>query len=594
MHDSKNLISAVVLSIIVLFCWQFFVAAPRMEEAQKQAELVKKQIAEEVIIGEAPSQSNVIKDPEDASNSIDTPPIQKLIRSDDRKEVLAQTKRIKINTSKLHGSISLKGARFDDLTLVEHKTFNDPEADEVALLSPAGLLAKKYHEEERDVEIVYFSEFGWLRGDETIIVPDSKTIWYTEDTELTPSKPVTLAWDNNHGLKFFIKVEIDENYLFTITKTIENYGSTSHLAFPFGRVNRAKEEEQTYFISHEGAIGAFNGTLSEITYEDLIDDRKIEFDGSKGWFGFADKYWLTTIIPNQDNSFDTNLIYFNKNGQDKYQVDFHGKREEIKPGKTIQYTSHLFAGPKEVNTLDEYGEKLNLELFDRSVDFGVLYFLTKPIYKLLMVFYGFVGNFGIAIMMLTVLLKLCLFPLANKSYVSMHHLKRLQPQMLDLKERYKNDRVAMNKAVMDLYKEEKVNPMSGCMPILIQIPIFFALYKVLFVTIEMRHAPFYGWITDLSAPDPTTIFNLFGLLPFDPPQMLMIGIWPIIMGLTMYLQQKMNPAPTDPIQAKVMKMLPWIFVFVLSSFPAGLVIYWAWNNALSILQQWVITRRLPR
>ncbi len=590
MQDTKNLIFAVILSLVVLFCWQYFYAGPKLEQAKKYAEEHKKAKETQVIPG-----NEITSLPStDAATSIDTPVISNEIRSDDRQKVLAQVKRIKINTEKLHGSISLKGARFDDLTFVEHKIYNSPEADEIALLSPSGLLSPKRNENEPDNEIVYFSEFGWLKGDTSVIVPDSKTIWYTEDTILTPKSPITLSWDNNHGLKFFIKIKIDKNYLFTVTKTVQNYGNNSHLVFPYGRINRAKAEQQTFFISHEGAIGVINNKLSEVTYDDLKEDGKVEFNNSSGWLGIADKYWLSTIIPNQNEKFDVNFNHFNTNGLDKYQVDFLGNRKEIAPGQQIESKVNLFVGPKEVNKLDAYGEQLQIPLFDRAVDFGVLYFLTKPIYKLLMIFYGFVGNFGIAIMMLTVLLKLCLYPLANKSYVSMHHLKRLQPQMLDLKERYKNDKVALNKAIMDLYKEEKVNPMSGCLPIFVQIPVFFALYKVLFVTIEMRHAPFYGWITDLSAPDPTTIFNLFGLLPFDPPQVLMIGAWPIIMGITMFLQQKMNPAPADPVQAKVMKMLPFIFVFLLSTFPAGLVIYWAWNNALSILQQWVITRRLPK
>ncbi|MDA0781140.1 MAG: membrane protein insertase YidC [Rickettsiales bacterium] len=593
MHDTKNLIFAIVLSLIVLFCWQYFYAGPKIEQARKYAQEQQKKKLKEAQMMPGNEQASTAS-PDDASASIQTPAIYNELRSSDRQKVLEQVKRIKIQTGKLHGSISLKGARFDDLTLADHKIYNDKDADEVALLSPVGLLAPKNNEDDPDHEIVYFSEFGWLKGDTSVTVPDAKTIWYSEDTVLTPEKPVTLSWDNNHGLKFFIQIAIDKNFLFTVTKTIENYGSDSYLVFPYGRINRVKEKEQTFFISHEGAIGAINGKLSEFTYEDLKDDGKVKFDNSSGWLGIADKYWLTTVIPDQEQKFDINFSHFDSKGQDKYQVDYLGNRIEITPGQTINSKVNLFAGPKEVNKLDEYGEKLNIPLFDRAVDFGVLYFLTKPIYKLLMIFYGFVENFGIAIMMLTVLLKLCLFPLANKSYVSMHHLKRLQPQMLDIKERYKNDKVAMNKAMMDLYKEEKVNPMSGCLPILIQIPIFFALYKVLFVTIEMRHAPFYGWINDLSAPDPTTIFNLFGLLPFDPPQILMVGAWPIIMGITMFLQQKMSPAPTDPVQAKVMKMLPWIFVFLLSTFPAGLVIYWAWNNTLSILQQWVITRRLPK
>jgi YidC/Oxa1 family membrane protein insertase len=569
MHETKNLVFAIVLSIIVLFCWQYFYAGPKLEEQKEYAEMLRKKKAQKEAL--------IKEEYPDEQSFIETPAV--IV---EREEALKQVERIKINTSKLHGSISLKGARFDDITLSEHKIVNEKDADEVVLLAPVG--TKNF----------YFAEFGWLKGDTSIIVPNSKTIWYTENNELTPDKPVLLSWDNNHGLKFNIKIEIDKNYLFTITKTIENYSSNSHSVFPYGRVNRTRDEQESFLISHEGPIAVIDKTLTEVTYDELKDDVESQFSNIRGWMGIADKYWLTTIIPNQDEAFDANFKYRSKNNQDRYQVDFLGKKKKIAPGESISFTTNLFAGPKEVNKLDEYGKKLNIPLFDRAVDFGIMYFLTKPIYKLLMVFYDFVGNFGVAIMMLTVLLKLCLFPLANKSFVSMHHLKRLQPQLVDIKERYKNDKVAMNKAVMDLYKEEKVNPMSGCLPILVQIPVFFSLYKVLFVTIEMRHAPFYGWITDLSAPDPTTIFNMFGLFSYDVPEWLMIGAWPIIMGVTMFLQQKMNPAPADPVQANVVKMLPWLFVILLASFPAGLVIYWAWNNILSLLQQWVITRRLPK
>lgn len=573
MQDSKNLIFAIILSTAILFCWQFFYTAPRIEAARKQ-----QQIAEKLKAEEAKLKSSVPQEAVDADSPVSNPDILK-----DRKDVLLSEKRIQITTDTIHGSISLKGARFDDITLIEHRTDNSKDSDEVVLLSPSG------------TKDVYFSDFGWIAGDGTTIVPDSQTIWYSESDKLTTGKPVTLSWDNNHGLKFFITIDIDKDYLFTITKKVENYGNDSQNVRAYGRINRARSDQMAYYISHEGAIAVLNGILSEVSYEDIKEGKKVELTTNKGWLGFADKYWLTTIIPNQNESFDASYSYFYKDGLDRYQVDFLGQKTQIDSGKSIESKTNLFTGPKKVNKLDEYGKKLQIPLFDRAVDFGILYFITKPIFKLLMIFYGWVGNFGIAIMMLTVTLKLCLFPLANKSYVSMHHLKRLQPKMLDLRERYKNDKVALNKAVMELYKNEKVNPMSGCLPILIQMPIFFALYKVLFVTIEMRHAPFFGWIKDLSAPDPTNVLNLFGLIPYTPPSLLpAIGVWPILMGITMYLQQKMSPPPSDPTQATVMKLLPFIFVFLFATFPAGMVIYWAWSNTLSILQQWVITRRLPK
>lgn len=572
MHDNKNMILAITLSITILLLWQVFYVGPRVEEARKQQQVQQSQPTKTQSASKATHSDT-------AAIEHDVTEVPELL---DRKEILREGGRIKINNGKLHGSISLKGARFDDLTLGEYKQHNTPDSEEVVLLSPGGSKAP------------YFAEFSWVSQTRDTPTPAADTVWYSEDTVLTPEKPVTLTWNNNAGLKFFLTISVDEHYMFTIERSVENYGPQSVSLRPYGIVNRARDlSKQSFYILHEGALGVFNQTLTETTYSDLKDKKKQKFKDSAGWLGMTDKYWLTALIPSQDSSFDTNFTYFHRNGQDRFQVDYLGQPQQVAPGEHIKLSSHFFAGAKKVGLLDKYGEQLNLTLFDRAVDFGMLYFITKPIFKLMTFFNHLLGNFGLAILMLTVVIKLILFPLANKSYVSMHHMKRVQPQLLELKERYGDNRVQMNKEVMELYKREKVNPMSGCLPILIQLPIFFALYKVLFVTIEMRHAPFYGWISDLSAPDPTSLFNLFGLLPFDPPGFLMVGAWPVIMGVTMYLQQKMNPTPPDPIQAKVIKMLPFIFVFLFATFPAGLVIYWAWNNTLSIFQQWVITRNLP-
>lgn len=571
-YDTKNLVIALILSTAILFGWQYFYAEPKLKEAQKYQQAMKQKEAEKAAIVANNTSANTAAE----ENTPD-------VVLHDRKEIIKEAGRIKISNGKLHGSILLQGARFDDLTLAEYKLVDTPEGEEVVLLSPSG--SKR----------VYFAEFGWVAGDNETIVPDSQTIWYSDDKTLTQEHPVTLSWDNNDGLKFFIDIALDENYMFQITRRVESYGSKSAAILPYGILNRTREHhDKNFYILHEGALGVLDGVLSEVRFDDLKKEKKQEFKNSRGWIGITDKYWLTALIPDKSNSFDVNYKYFYKNDQDRYQVDFLGNKQDIEPGKSLVTTDHFFAGAKKLSLLDNYVKTLDIELFDRAVDFGWLYFITKPIFKLLTYFHALLGNFGLAILMLTVVLKLLLFPLANKSYVSMHHLKRLQPQIVELKDRYKNDKVGMNKAVMELYREEKVNPMAGCLPLLIQIPVFFALYKVLFITIEMRHAPFYGWITDLSAPDPTSIFNLFGLLPFTPPHMLMIGVWPLIMCFTMWLQQKMNPQPADPVQAKVMKMLPFIFLFLFATFPAGLVIYWAWNNILSILQQWVITRRLPK
>jgi YidC/Oxa1 family membrane protein insertase len=364
---------------------------------------------------------------------------------------------------------------------------------------------------------------------------------------------------------------------------------------PYSLITRARNmDKEAFLILHEGPLGVFNKELKEVSYSDLMDTPLQSFKQVSGWFGITDKYWLSAFIPDQANGMDVAFKYTLKDGKHRFQTDMIAQPIDVAPYDTVTYTQNLFVGAKKLTLLESYEKSLGTPLFDRSVDFGWLYFITHPLFKVLTILHALVGNFGVAILLLTVVVKLILFPLANKSYKSMYHLKRLQPQLLEIKERYSHDRTMLNREMMALYQDQKVNPMSGCLPIIIQIPVFFALYKVLFITIEMRHAPFFGWVKDLSVLDPTTIFNLFGLIPWDPPSFLSIGVWPILMGVTMYFQQKLNPQPADPIQAKVMKLLPPFFVLIMASFPAGLVIYWTWNNFLSILQQWVITSRLKR
>jgi YidC/Oxa1 family membrane protein insertase len=335
-----------------------------------------------------------------------------------------------------------------------------------------------------------------------------------------------------------------------------------------------------------------DGTLEEIDYDDLREDGPIELPSKGGWLGITDKYWLATLVPDQESDLIANFRHYLAEGEDRYQVDYLRPAMTVRPGQTLEVTDRLFAGAKEVGLLDFYANEYGIPLFDRAVDFGWFYFLTKPIFHILHFFYQLLGNYGLAILLLTLLVKLLFYPLANKSYRAMSKMKKLQPEMMRLREQFSDDKMRMNQELMALYKKEQVNPMSGCLPIVVQIPVFFALYKVLFVSIEMRHAPFFGWIQDLSAPDPTSLFNLFGLLPFDPPAFLMIGIWPLLMGATMLLQTKLNPQPADPIQAKVMMFLPLMFIFLFATFPAGLVIYWTWNNVLSIGQQWLIMKRM--
>ncbi|MEM7652937.1 MAG: membrane protein insertase YidC, partial [Pseudomonadota bacterium] len=409
-------------------------------------------------------------------------------------------------------------------------------------------------------------------------------------------RPLVLTWDNGEGLIFKRTYTLDENYMFTVNQSVENNTGSPVQLFPFGRIIRHGQPDTLgFFILHEGLVGVFNETLSEIDYDDLIDDGPQKFSSAGGWLGFADKYWLVTLIPGQEDQVDATFRHYLRGGTDRFQVDYLSRSDTgitIPAGGRGESESHLFAGAKEVKVLQAYEEQLRIPRFEFAIDWGWLHFITRPFFWALDQINNVVGNFGIAILVLTVIIKLVFFPLANTSYKSMSRMKLLAPEMTKIRERFKDDRVAQQQEMMALYKREKVNPVSGCLPIIIQIPVFFALYKVLFVTIEMRHAPFFGWIQDLSAPDPTTMFNLFGLIPWDPPSLLMIGIWPLLMGFTMWFQQKLNPAPPDPIQAKVFMFLPIIFTFMLASFPAGLVIYWTWNNALSILQQWVIMKRM--
>lgn len=381
--------------------------------------------------------------------------------------------------------------------------------------------------------------------------------------------------------------------MFTVSQRVENTGTEPVSLYPYGLIRRWDTPPTAgFFILHEGPIGVLGGTLEEIDYDDLQEDGDIELPSDGGWLGITDKYWLTALVPDQESTLTANFRHSLSDGQDRYQVDYLRNQIRLSPGNTIEVVDRLFVGAKEVSLLDQYREDYGIPLFDRAVDFGWFYFLTKPLFYVLHWFYERVGNYGVAILLLTLLVKILFYPLANKSYRSMSQMKKLQPEMMKMREQYGDDKARMNQELMALYKKEKVNPMSGCLPIVVQIPVFFALYKVLFVSIEMRHAPFFGWIQDLSAPDPTTVFNLFGLIPWDPPAFLMIGVWPLLMGATMLLQQRLNPQPADPMQAKIMMMLPLMFIFLFATFPAGLVIYWTWNNVLSIAQQWVIMKRM--
>jgi len=602
MSDNKNTVLAVVLSGLVLIGWQFFVIGPRMEEERLLQEAIQ---AEEALRAEQQAgsvdqplgSSEPSSVPRVATDSIPAPvtaapnlpgtaPI-----SLGREQALEQSRRVTIDTPKLRGSISLTGARFDDLELKGYREELDENSPEIQLLNPSRS------------ENPYFIEFGWVSDNPNVAVPNDKTVWsQVSSNALSVGNPVTLTWENGGGQKFERVVSVDEDYMFTVSQTVTNNGSSEIALYPYALIKRmGMPETEGFFILHEGMVGVFNSTLQEISYGDLIDDGTYQESTTGGWLGITDKYWLTALVPNQRQNFRGQFRAL-PNGitSQSFQADYIQDGIRVAPGSSTNATNRFFAGAKKVSIIESYeGNPATavdgnsyVELFRKAIDWGYLFFLTEPFFWGLDYFGNLTGNFGVAILLLTLLIKVALYWFANKSYVAMSKMKKLQPEMMKIRERYEDDKVKQQQELMDLYKREKVNPLAGCWPMLIQIPVFFALYKVLFVTIEMRHAPFFGWIQDLSAPDPTSIFNLFGLLPFEPWTFLMIGIWPIFMGITMFLQQKMNPAPADPVQEKVFMFMPLFFTFLLAQFPAGLVIYWAWNNLLSIAQQYVIMRRM--
>jgi YidC/Oxa1 family membrane protein insertase len=569
MPDQRNLILAIVLSVTIILAFQYFYELPRIKEAQRQQPAPSEQIT-------APEGTAAPVAPGTVTPGVAAPtPGETLERS------LAADERVAIRNERLYGSLALTGGRIDNIVLSDYQVSTAPGAADVTLLNPPG------------APDPYFVEFGWVPAEAGVEVPDQSTVWQASSDELRPDQPVTLSWENDQGLRFEREVSIDDDYLISVTQRVENTGEAAVTLRPYGLVSRwGTPETLGFYILHEGPIGVLGGKLEEIDYDDLRDDGPIELPSQGGWLGITDKYWLTALIPDQDGELKATFRHHLSDGQDRYQVDYLRLPMTLAPGQSVEASERVFVGAKEVGLLDRYREAYGIPLFDRAVDFGWFYFLTKPLFHVLHFFYGLTGNYGVAILLLTLLVKLLFYPLANKSYRAMSKMKKLQPEMMRLREQYGDDKMRMNQELMALYKKEQVNPMSGCLPIIVQIPVFFALYKVLFVSIEMRHAPFFGWIQDLSAPDPTTIFNLFGLIPWDPPTFLMIGIWPLLMGATMLLQTKLNPQPADPMQAKVMMLLPVMFIFLFATFPAGLVIYWTWNNVLSIGQQWVIMKRM--
>ncbi|TDH38098.1 membrane protein insertase YidC [Pseudohoeflea suaedae] len=576
MENNRNYMVAIGLSIIVLIAWQFFYVTPKMERERADTQ------QEQMVSAETATSGSDAAIPSAGTSSTATPSGTAGDQPASREEALSSGARITIDTPDLKGSINLKGARIDDLSLKNYHEEVDPSSPIIQLLSPAA------------TDLGYFAEIGYVSATQGQNVPGPNTEWIAEGaTTLSPSSPVTLTWDNGTGLTFSRTITVDDHYMFAYEDLVTNGSGEAVTLANYGRVTRYfKPKTAGIYVLHEGLIGvAGEHGLQEIDYKDVEEDGTIDPGSSVGgWVGITDKYWATAVIPEPGTGFDSRFGYF-KDGRARYQSDFKSDDISVASGASATTTTRIFAGAKEVQVIDNYDTSLGIMNFDLMIDWGWFYFLTKPMFWLLDFFYHLVGNFGVSILLTTILVKAIFFPLANKSYKSMANMKKVQPKMEELKAKFGDDRMGLQQAMMQLYKEEKINPVAGCWPVLLQIPVFFSLYKVIYITIEMRHAPFFGWIQDLSAPDPTSLFNLFGLLPYDVPHALMIGVWPLIMGVTMFLQMRMNPTPPDPTQAMIFTWMPVVFTFMLASFPAGLVIYWAWNNTLSVMQQGVIMKR---
>jgi YidC/Oxa1 family membrane protein insertase len=567
-----------MLSGLVLLGWMYFFGQPQMQQREQQ-----QKAQQQAQNSTAPTAPGALPAP-------GQPPAVPAAQELTRDEAIKQSgTRVAIDTPSLKGSVALKGGRIDDVALVQYRETIDKNSPPIELLSPS----RSPHP--------FYAEFGWLvAAGTTVKVPDSETVWRQEGAgALTPDHPIVLSWDNGDGLTFRRTFKVDDKYLFSVKNEVANKGAQPVTLYPYGLISRhGTPPTLGYYILHEGLIGVIDGHLEEHTYKNAEEKKSIPFQNVSGWLGFTDKYWAATLLPDPTAKLARAEFSSNTAGSLKtYQTFYNLEAQTVAPGASDSTDVNLFAGAKEVHTINAYNEQLKLSKFDLLIDWGNFWFFTKPLFEFMDLIYRHVGNFGVAILIVTICIKALFFPLANKSYASMAKMKAVQPQMAALKERYPDDRAKQQQELMELYKREKINPVAGCLPIVVQIPVFFALYKVLFITIEMRHAPFFGWIHDLSAPDPTNVFNLFGLIPYDPTSIpmighfLVLGAWPLIMGVTMWVQMKLNPAPPDPAQKVIFDWMPIIFTFMLSSFSAGLVIYWAWNNTLSCTQQSIIMKR---
>ena len=581
-EDQKNLFLAMGLSLLVIVGWQYFYASPKLEKARETLAQTQDH--------SAPAADPAAATPQTPGVAPSAAPAAAQPAAEmTREAALAAGPRVRIDAPDVSGSIALTGGRIDDLSLKHYRETVDPGSPNIVLLSPAGSPAP------------YYTETGFVsQPGAPVATPTSTTVWKADADVLTPAKPVTLTWDNGAGVVFTRVIAIDDQYMFTVKDGVENKSGQALTLFPYAlTARRGKPKTSGYAVLHEGFLGVIGSSrVQEITYDAIEKETSATriLDGEGGWLGFTDKYWAVTVIPEQNKKFKGRFSSAGATVK-TYQSDLLEVAVSVAPGESAASTTHVFAGAKEVRIINGYGRDLGIKNFELMIDWGWFWFITQPMFQLIDFIFKFVGNFGVAILIVTVLVKAAFFPLANKSYRSMAKMKAIQPQMAVIKERFPDDKQKQQQEMMELYKREGVNPVAGCLPVAIQIPVFFALYKVIFITIEMRQAPFFGWIKDLSSPDPTNIFTLFGLIPLDPTQLpvfgsfLHLGIWPLIMGVSMFVQMKMNPEPPDPVQKQMFAWMPVIFTFMLGAFPAGLVIYWTWNNTLSVLQQGLIMKK---
>jgi YidC/Oxa1 family membrane protein insertase len=582
--DTRNLILAIGMSLLVIISWNYFFGKPTVTAVRENQTRIDQTPAPPAAVPGAPAV------PGQPVNGLEPAlPGAAANPQASREAVLASTPRVSIDTPNLQGSINLRSGRIDDVSLKGYRETIDPKSPNIVLLAPVGSPTP------------YVVGTGFIPQGGNVAVPLPDTLWTADSDKLTPEKPVTLSWDNGQGQTFRRKISVDRDFMFTFEDTVENKGAAPVTLVPYARAIRVgKPKTDGYAVLHEGFVGVVGGSrVQEITYDGIEKETRATktLAGTSGWVGFTDKYWAVALAPEQDKQFDASFSSSGPDTQKTYQTALIEQPQTIAPGDSSGFTTRIFAGAKVTKTIDDYQASLGIKNFDLIIDWGWFYFITKPLFWVIDFIYRYTGNFGYAILIVTVLVKLVFFPLANKSYMSMAKMKAVQPEMMAIRDRYPDDKQKQQQELMELYKKEKINPVAGCLPILVQIPVFFALYKVIFITIEMRHAPFLGWVRDLSAPDPTNLFTLFGLIPVDPTQVpllgqfLHLGIWPIIMGISMFIQMKMNPEPTDPIQKQMFAWMPVIFTFMLGSFPAGLVIYWTWNNLLSVLQQGFIMKK---